>query len=163
MASLAGQVAWLGYGLYAAGPHSHGQDVPTGSVLDPGDRRSRRRRPAELPERLRANGRTARTTSTSQLGTDYNLTWWNPDLSGVSNAVNIPGKGKHMYVDGAKRYAAGAWPTKPVTGFFDAYGFDRRVRHTVEPHSGRVHRLPEHRRERHAGRGDVDRDRPLAR
>ena len=75
------------------GPDLTGQDVPAGAVLDPGDRRRRRRRPAELPERLRANGRSARTTSTPTR-TDYNLTWWNPDLSGVSNVGEHPGQGQ---------------------------------------------------------------------
>jgi hypothetical protein len=53
------------------------------------------------------------------LGTDRNLAWWNPDITGGANAVaSIVGMGKFMYLDGAKRYAYGEFPKKQPK-FFD--------------------------------------------
>ena len=53
------------------------------------------------------------------LGTDRNLAWWNPDINGPANAVAaLVGKGKFMYLNGAKRYGYGQFPDKPPT-FFD--------------------------------------------
>ena len=47
------------------------------------------------------------------LGTDRNLAWWNPDITGGANAVaSIVGKGKFMYLDGGKRYAYSEFPTQ---------------------------------------------------
>jgi hypothetical protein len=53
------------------------------------------------------------------LGTDRNLAWWNPDITGGANAAAaIIGKGKFMYLDGGKRYAYGEFPPKEPK-FFD--------------------------------------------
>jgi hypothetical protein len=53
-------------------------------------------------------------------GTDRTLAWWNPDITGGTNAVrSIVGKGKLMYLDGGKRYAYGEFPKKQPA-FFDA-------------------------------------------
>ena len=53
------------------------------------------------------------------LGTDRDLAWWNPDITGGTNAVaTLIGKGKFMYLDGGKRYAYGEFPTKEPK-FFD--------------------------------------------
>jgi hypothetical protein len=43
--------------------------------------------------------------------------WWNPNVSGPSNQINIPGQGKTMYLDGGKRYAIGKYPSN--VKFFD--------------------------------------------
>jgi hypothetical protein len=56
----------------------------------------------------------------STLGTDRTLAWWNPDLTGPANAVaSLVGKGKLMYLNGAKRYKYAEFPTKEPK-FFDA-------------------------------------------
>jgi hypothetical protein len=53
------------------------------------------------------------------LGTDRNLAWWNPDISGPANAVaTFVGKGKFMYLNDAKRYGYGEFPEKQPK-FFD--------------------------------------------
>ncbi len=53
------------------------------------------------------------------LGTDRNLAWWNAELTGGANAVaTAVGKGKFMYLDGAKRYGYGQFPKKQPK-FFD--------------------------------------------
>lgn len=52
------------------------------------------------------------------LGTDRNLAWWNPDISGGANAYPIlTGKGKFMYLNDAKRYGYGQFPKQAK--FFD--------------------------------------------
>jgi hypothetical protein len=54
------------------------------------------------------------------LGTDRNLAWWNPDISGPANAVaSLAGKGKFMYLNDGKRYGYGQFPAKEPK-FFDA-------------------------------------------
>jgi hypothetical protein len=37
--------------------------------------------------------------------------WWNPNVTGPSNQINIVGQGKTMYLNGGKRYKIGAYPT----------------------------------------------------
>ena len=53
----------------------------------------------------------------SSSGTDASLWWWNPDVEGFSNIFRVNGKGKAMWVDGAKRYLPGDFPKD--TPFFD--------------------------------------------
>ena len=54
------------------------------------------------------------------LGTDRNLAWWNPDITGGANAVaSFVGKGKFVYLDSGKRYAYQEFPTKQPK-FFDS-------------------------------------------
>jgi hypothetical protein len=50
---------------------------------------------------------------------DYTVVWWDPNTLGVSlSAALPPSPGTLWYLDGAKRYYAGHWPTKPLK-FFD--------------------------------------------
>lgn len=52
------------------------------------------------------------------LGSDRNLAWWNPNIRGGANAFpTLVGKGKFMYLDGAKRFAYGQFPKQ--VKFFD--------------------------------------------
>jgi hypothetical protein len=53
-----------------------------------------------------------------QIGTDFAPVWYDKDTTDFSNIYPITGKGVEWYVDGARRYAAGTWPTKPFK-FFD--------------------------------------------
>jgi hypothetical protein len=50
----------------------------------------------------------------SQVGLDYAIMWWNPSEVGKGKILFDDGTGKFMYINGAKRYAAGvkgaAWP-----------------------------------------------------
>jgi hypothetical protein len=43
----------------------------------------------------------------SQVGLDYAIMWWNPDITGKGKILFDEGKGRFMYVDGGKRYAVG--------------------------------------------------------
>ena len=52
-------------------------------------------------------------------GTDRTLSWWNPDITGGTNAVaSIVGKGKLMYLNDGLRYGYGGFPKKEPK-FFD--------------------------------------------
>ena len=51
-------------------------------------------------------------------GSDRTLLWWNPDITGGTQAVRtIVGKGRFMYLEDGARYAYGEFPAKPK--FFD--------------------------------------------
>ncbi len=53
------------------------------------------------------------------LGTDFAPVWWDSELPDAYSQIFLSqAKGGEWYVDGAKRYKAGDWPTKPMT-FFD--------------------------------------------
>jgi hypothetical protein len=53
------------------------------------------------------------------IGIDYSMKWFDPEAVGVSNLVPGPaGKGKFVFLNGAKRYYAGHWP-KGTQPFFD--------------------------------------------
>jgi hypothetical protein len=43
----------------------------------------------------------------SQVGLDYAIMWWNPTEPGKGKIAFDEGVGKFMYIDDAKRYAAG--------------------------------------------------------
>jgi hypothetical protein len=43
-------------------------------------------------------------------GVDGGLWWYNADIEGVSNVFKVGGKGKAMWMDGAKRYRPGQYP-----------------------------------------------------
>jgi hypothetical protein len=49
---------------------------------------------------------------------DFTAAWWDPNVPGVSFGNLPPGQGGYFYLDNAKRYHAGTWPTKPMK-FFD--------------------------------------------
>jgi hypothetical protein len=49
---------------------------------------------------------------------DFTAVWWDPTAPGVKFGSLPPGQGAYYYLDGAKRYHAGTWPTKPMK-FFD--------------------------------------------
>jgi hypothetical protein len=53
------------------------------------------------------------------LGTDVEMIWWNPNITGGANAVaQAVGKGKWMYLNNGKRFSFGSFPTGAK--FFDA-------------------------------------------
>jgi hypothetical protein len=58
---------------------------------------------------------------------DFTPTWWDPDTVGPPSLGFPGGQGALWYLDDAKRYYAGTWPTKKMT-FFDEsnsiYQFD---------------------------------------
>jgi hypothetical protein len=52
-----------------------------------------------------------------QLGLDFAPVWWDAQTTGPSNGTGTVAKGVVRYVDGAKRYRAGTWPTKAIPWF----------------------------------------------
>ncbi len=57
----------------------------------------------------------------SPYGTDRAFVYWNSDITAPSQAINLPGKGAFMYMDGAKRYNYKGFP-KTEPKFFDSKG-----------------------------------------
>ena len=56
------------------------------------------------------------------IGLDATLVWWSGDTplpANASGAIAFPGTGTYLYVNGAKRYHSGSWPTS-LPKFFDA-------------------------------------------
>ena len=54
-----------------------------------------------------------------QLGTDFAPVWWDAETEDAYSQIFLSqAKGGEWYVNDAKRYKAGTWPTKPFT-FFD--------------------------------------------
>jgi hypothetical protein len=53
------------------------------------------------------------------LGSDRALIWWDPDITGPSNATGIQGKGLFMYLDDGKRYSYDSLP-KTTPKYFDS-------------------------------------------
>ena len=51
------------------------------------------------------------------MGVDYGPIWYDVTTVGPSNGLTAIGKGVNWYLDGAKRYIAGTWPTKPFPFF----------------------------------------------
>ena len=49
---------------------------------------------------------------------DFTPTWWDPNTEGPPSLGFPGGKGALYYLDNAKRYYGGHWPTKPMK-FFD--------------------------------------------
>jgi hypothetical protein len=45
----------------------------------------------------------------SQVGLDYAVMWWSPTTTGKGKILFDDGTGRFMYIDNAKRYAAGEW------------------------------------------------------
>jgi hypothetical protein len=80
---------------------------------------------------MMAYGKTAGLSYDEYLGTgaDFVPFWWDPELEGPGAGTGTQGKGNPLYINGAKRYRAGAVPTKPFT-YFDEKGtvayFDTR-------------------------------------
>jgi hypothetical protein len=52
-----------------------------------------------------------------QLGLDFAPMWWDAATTGASNGTGTQGKGVVRYIDGAKRYRSGTWPSKPFPWF----------------------------------------------
>ena len=88
------------------------------------------------------------------LGTDRNLAWWNPDITGPANAVAaLVGKGKFMYLNGAKRYGYGAIPRRSSRSTSTSRcrsprSLARRTSRTVSSRRQPLHRVPGQRRQR---------------
>ena len=86
------------------------------------------------------------------LGTDFAPVWWDAETPDAYSQIFLSqAKGGEWYVDGAKRYKAGDWPTKPMT-FFDKSDRDPGLPDLADSPvpAQPVHRLPEQRRSRHA-------------
>ncbi len=71
---------------------------------------------------------------------DFTATWWDPVTEGPPMLGFPAGTGTLWYIDGAKRFYAGAWPTKRMALFDESGGairqFDTLVADEVPPCTG---------------------------
>ena len=124
--------AWLKWffdGIQAAGPRLTAKTFQRGMFATPAQGGAAT---ADPTGGQTAYGRTAGLPYDEYLalGTDFAPVWYDANTTDDSNIFPIVGKGVEWYLDGARRYAAGQWPTKPFT-FFDKTG--ALVKFTTRP------------------------------
>jgi hypothetical protein len=111
-------LAWVMAGVMYAGPELTPKTFQQGLFAVPGAGGA----PSDDPTSVQHGyGRTANLPYDEYLrgNQDFTAVWWDPDTLGLSVIANQPpAPGTLWYLDGAKRYYAGHWPTQPLT-FFD--------------------------------------------
>ena len=123
-------LAWLFPGIMYAGPNLTPQTLKQGFFAVPAAGGSASHDPA-----LAKPGRPFRVRPENGLpyveytrgNKDFTPTWWDPNTDGPPSLGFPGGKGALYYLDNAKRYYGGHWPSKPMK-FFDKsnsiYQFD---------------------------------------
>jgi hypothetical protein len=112
-----GAVLWLLGGIQAAGPRLTPQTFRQGWFAAPARNGAADAQPVCC---MIGYGRTAglQYDSYATGGTDFALIWWDNDTAGPSQwPITVSGPGVAQYLDGAKRYRAGSWPTRQVKWF----------------------------------------------
>jgi hypothetical protein len=111
---------WFFNGIQAAGPKLTPKTFQQGLFATPAQGGAATGNPAAGQI---AYGRTAGLPYDEYMsgGSDFAPVWYDAATTGNSNIFAISGKGVEWYLDGARRYAAGHWPTKPFA-FFDKTG-----------------------------------------
>jgi hypothetical protein len=107
-------VNWLMSGIMYAGPKLTPQTFKQGYFSIPAQGGAAENDPNSSQY---GYGRTAGVPYDEYLrGTqDFTMVWWDPDTPGRPPANGgAPPKGAYLYLNGAKRYSGGQWPTKPL-------------------------------------------------
>jgi hypothetical protein len=111
-------LAWVMGGIMYAGPNLTPKTFQQGLFAVPGAGGA----PSNSTTSVQHGyGRTANLPYDEYLrgNQDFTAVWWDPKTLGLSVIASAPpAPGTLWYLDGAKRYNAGHWPTKPLT-FFD--------------------------------------------
>ena len=115
-ATVQSNIAWLANAIQYAGPQLTPKNVERGIFTVPGRGGAAWHDPASTQSGF---GRTAGLPNPGYLsmGVDYAPIWYDAATVGPSNGLTAIGKGVNWYLDGAKRYIAGTWPTKPFPFF----------------------------------------------
>ena len=123
-------LSWLMSGIMYAGPELTPQTLKQGFFSVPAAGGSASSDPALANRSARSGyGRTNGLPyeEYTRGNKDFSPTWWDPDTNGPPSLGFPAGKGTVWYLDDAKRYYGGHWPTKPMK-FFDKsnsiYQFD---------------------------------------
>jgi hypothetical protein len=115
-ATVQSNIAWLANAIQYAGPQLTPKNVERGIFAVPGRGGAAWHDPASTQSGF---GRTAGLPNPGYLsmGVDYAPIWYDATTVGPSNGLTSVAKGVNWYLDGAKRYIAGTWPTKPFSFF----------------------------------------------
>ena len=123
-------LAWLFPGIMYAGPNLTPQTLKQGFFAVPAAGGSASNDPALANQGARSGyGRTNGLpyVEYTRGNKDFTPTWWDPNTDGPPSLGFPGGKGALYYLDNAKRYYGGHWPSKPMK-FFDKsnsiYQFD---------------------------------------
>jgi hypothetical protein len=123
-------MAWLVPGIMYAGPKLTPQTLKQGFFSIPAQGGSASNDPALANRGTRSGyGRTNGLPYEEYMrgNKDFTASWWDPDTTGPPQLGFPGGQGALWYLNDAKRYYAGHWPTKPLK-FFDKsnamYQFD---------------------------------------
>lgn len=113
-------VTWLANAIMYAGPTLTPKHVAAGLFAVPGRGGYAWN---DVASSQTGYGRTGglKEPSYLQMGVDYAPVWYDAETVGPSNGLTAVGKGVNWYVDGAKRYVVGTWPTKKLD-FFQKQG-----------------------------------------
>ena len=111
-------IAWLMTGVHAAGPNLTPKTFQQGLFALPAAGGAASSNPAAFQT---GYGKTVGLPYDEYmaLGTDFAPVWFDAKTDSFSQILGTKGTGTTWYLDGAKRYHAGQWPTKPFA-FFDA-------------------------------------------
>lgn len=127
-------IEWLMSGIMYAGPKLTPKTLEQGFFAIPAQGGSASHDPALANRGTRSGyGRTNGLPYKEYMrgNKDFTASWWDPDTDGPPMLGFPGGKGTLWYLDDAKRYYAGTWPTKPLP-LFDMSkaitGFDAPLR-----------------------------------
>ena len=111
---------WLVRGIMYAGPNLTPQTLKQGFFSIPATGGSASTDPAQANQTPRSGfGRTNGLpyVEYTRGNKDFAVTWWDPNTEGPPSLGFPGGKGALYYVDNAKRYYGGHWPTAPIKLF----------------------------------------------
>jgi hypothetical protein len=113
-------LSWLFSGVMYAGPKLTPQTLKQGFFSVPAAGGSAANDPALANQGARSGyGRTNGLPydEYTRGNKDFAATWWDPETTGPPSLGFPGGEGALWYLDDAKRYYGGHWPTKPLTFF----------------------------------------------
>lgn len=115
-----GHITWLANAIQYAGPKLTPQNVRRGLFSVPGRYGAASDDPATIQV---AWGKAAGLPYLSYFtrGSDFAAIWYDATTTGESQVYPTRAQGVTWFVNDAKRYTAGTWPTKPL-GFFEKKG-----------------------------------------
>jgi hypothetical protein len=135
-------LVWLFSAIMYAGPKLTPQTLKQGWFAVPAEGGSADTDPATANRTVRSGyGRTNGLPyeEYTRGNKDFAATWWDSDTTGPPNLRFPGGKGALMYLNNAKRYYAGHWPTQPMKLFDKSnsiYQFDTAPQPAVIPCTG---------------------------
>jgi hypothetical protein len=112
-------MGWLMNGIHLAGPDLTVKNFKKGYFAAPASGGAATGSPASFQT---GYGRTVGLPYDEylSLNTDFAPVWWDSESTGLSQIFPTTAQGVEWYLDGAKRYRAGQWPTKSMKFFSES-------------------------------------------